>query len=146
MKRYLSIRSGILLFTATAFACNTTTTTVTAKNVTQPVLLGPVRYIKGDKPQALAKKDEFDIKVEQSVQSRKTGRYSSTTDIVQEGEEKIDAELLKKAEGPADKIAVDKVYVSSSITCYLVFCNGWVDYSGIEGGIYGKDAAARGKK
>ncbi len=148
MKKNLIWRVELLLLSVAlgASACNTTTTTVAAKNVTQPVLLGPVRHIKGDKPLTLAKKDEFDIKVQQSYEQQSNGRYATTSTVIQEGEEKVDAELLKKVEGPAEKIVVDNVYVNSSISCFLISCTSWIDYSGIEGGIYGKDSAAGVKK
>ena len=146
-KRLRKFELGIsLLALLSVVACGTGTAMVTAKNTTQPVMLGPVHQINNKKASLLAQKDEFDIGVEDSVSSQSTGRYSSRTTVIQEGEEKIDVELLKKVEGPADKIAVDKIYVGSSVSCILIFCSGRHDYAGIEGRIHGAQSAQGGAK
>jgi len=124
---------GLILLCATA--CSTGTTSVVAKNTTQPVMLGPIHNVKGSKDIQLYKKGEFDIKIEDSLSSYSTG-HSRTTTVIQEGEEKIDVEVMKKAEGSTDKIVVDNVFVNSTVECWLIACSGRTDYAGIEGGVY----------
>ncbi len=137
---------GLFLFFMVAFlsGCSSLTTTTTAKNVTRPVMLGSVQYVKSNKKITLYKKNDFDIMVENS-EVTSGGRYNQTTHIVREGAEKIDAELMRKLDSPKDKIVVDILYVKSARACFLgVFCGSRVDYSGIEGGIYSTTPVSTG--
>lgn len=115
--------------------CATVTTTTTARNMTRPVMVGPVHYVTSNKNTPLYKKEDFDIMVEKSVVT--TGGQYQTTYVTRESSEKIDAELMRKLEAPKDKVVVDDLYLKSSRACFLgVLCNARIDYSGIEGGIY----------
>jgi hypothetical protein len=122
--------------------CSTLSTTTTAKNMTRPVMVGPVHYVKSNKKPPLYKKDDFDITVEDSVVTS-GGQYQQTTYVTQESAEKIDAELMRKL-SPNDKVVVDDVFLKSSRACFLVFCNARIDYSGIEGGIYSSTPVNKG--
>lgn len=125
-----------LLFVVSLLAgCSSLSTTTSAKNMTRPVMMGPVQYVKSNKKATLYKKQDFDIAVENSIVSS-GGQYNQTTYIKEESAEKIDAELMRQLDSPKDKIVVDNLYVKSSRACFLVFCNSRIDYSGIEGGIY----------
>ena len=123
--------------------CSSLSTTTSAKNMTRPVMLGPVHYVKSNKKIPLYKKTEFDIMVENSIVTS-GGQYNQTTYVTQESAEKIDAELLRKLDSPKDKIVVDNLYIKSARACFLVFCNSRIDYSGIEGAIYSTTPVSTG--
>lgn len=133
-----------LLFVAVFLSgCTSLSTTTTAKNMTRPVMLGPVQYVKSNKKPTLYKKQDFDIMVENSIVTS-GNQYQQTTYVTEESAEKVDAELMRKLDSPKDKIVVDKLYVKSARACFLVFCNSRVDYSGIEGGIYSTTPVSAG--
>ena len=133
----------LLFIVALLSGCSSLSTTTTAKNMTQPVMLGPVQYVKSNKKPPLYKRQDFDIKVEHSIETS-GGQHYQTTYITQESSEKIDAELMRKLDSPKDKIVVDYLFVKSARACFLVFCNSRVDYSGIEGGIYSTTPVSTG--
>lgn len=138
------MRLLILLFTVALLSgCSSLSTTTSAKNMTRPVMLGPVHYVKSNKMTPLYKKMDFDIMVENSIVTS-GGQHSQTTYVTQESAEKIDAELLRKLDSPKDKIVVDNLYIKSARACFLVFCNSRIDYSGIEGGIYSTTPVSAG--
>jgi len=133
----------LLLIVALLSGCSSLSTTTTAKNMTRPVMLGPVQYVKSNKKIPLYKRQEFDIKVENSIVTS-GGQHYQTTYITEESSEKIDAELMRKLDSPKDKIVVDYLFVNSTRACFLVFCNSRIDYSGIEGGIYSTTPVSTG--
>lgn len=137
--------AGILICAITVFAsgCATMSTTTSAKNMTRPVMVGPVQYVKSDKKTPLYKKQEFDITVENSVVTSGGQHYQSTY-ITRESSEKIDAELMRKLESPQDKVVVENLFLKSARACFIVFCNTKIDYSGIEGGIYSATPVSTG--
>jgi hypothetical protein len=115
----------------------TGTASVTARNTTQPVMLGPVHQVHGDnKPRQLYKKDEFEIGVQDMDTTSGGGGGVRTRTIIKDGAEKVDVWVMKKSSGPKEKVVVDKVYVHSSVQCFIVGCGGRNDYAGIEGGIF----------
>lgn len=125
-----------LLFTVVFLSgCSSLSTTTSAKNLTRPVMLGPVQHVKSNKKTPLYKKLDFDITVENSIVTSGNQHYQ-TTYVTEESSEKIDAELMRKLDSPKDKIVVENLFVKSARACFLVFCNSRIDYSGIEGGIY----------
>ncbi len=131
------MRLFLLLFiVALLSGCSSMSTTTTAKNMTRPVMLGPVQYVKSNKKPPLYKKQDFDIQVENSIVTSGGGQYQQTTYVTNESAEKVDAELMRLLDSPKDKIVVENLFVKSARACFLVFCNSRVDYSGIEGGIY----------
>src|SRR5512139_3738369 len=83
--------------------CSTLSTTTSAKNMTRPVMAGPVHYVKSGKKTPLYKKQDFDITVENSVVTS-GGQYYQTTYVTKESSEKIDAELMRKLETPQDMV------------------------------------------
>jgi len=123
--------------------CSSLSTTTTAKNMTRPVMLGPVQYVKNNKKTPLYKRQDFDITVENSIVTS-GGQHNQTTYVIEESAEKIDAELMRKLDSPKDKIVVETLFVKSARACFLVFCNSRVDYSGIEGGIYSTTPVSTG--
>ena len=123
--------------------CSSLSTTTTAKNMTRPVMLGPVQYVKNNKKTPLYKRQDFDITVENSIVTS-GGQHHQTTYVIEESAEKIDAELMRKLDSPKDKIVVETLFVKSARACFLVFCNSRVDYSGIEGGIYSTTPVSTG--
>lgn len=123
--------------------CSSLSTTTTAKNITRPVMLGPIQHVKSNKKTPLYKKMDFDITVENSIVSS-GGQHHQTTYVTEESSEKIDAELMRKLDSPKDKIVVENLFVKSARACFLVFCNSRVDYSGIEGGIYSTTPVSTG--
>jgi len=126
--------------------CTTLSTTTTAKNMTRPVMIGPIHSVKSNKKSPLYKKSDFDISVENSIVSTSNG-YQTTTYHVDESSEKIDAQLMKILYSPKDKIVVENLFIKSARGCFLMFCSYRVDYSGIEGGIYSsKPIRKRGSK
>lgn len=126
-------------------AC-TGTASLTARNTTQPVMLGPVHQVNGDnKPRQLYKKDEFDIAV-QDMDSTSSGGGVRTRTVIKEEAEKVDVWVMKKSAGPVEKVVVDKVYVHSSVQCFILGCGGRNDYAGIEGGIFTAKPASGGEK
>jgi hypothetical protein len=133
----------LLFIAALLSGCSSLSTTTTAKNMTRPVMLGPVQYVKSNKKTPLYKSQDFDIKVENSIVTT-GGQHQQTTYITEESSEKIDAELMRKLDSPKDKIVVETLYVKSARACFLVFCNSRVDYSGIEGGIYSTTPVSTG--
>lgn len=133
----------LLFIVALLSGCSSLSTTTTAKNMTRPVMLGPVQYVKSNKKTPLYKKQDFDISVENSIVTS-GGQHHQTTYVKEESSEKIDAELMRKLDSPKDKIVVENLYVKSARACFLVFCNSRIDYSGIEGGIYSTTPVSTG--
>lgn len=139
---------GLILLSVVVLlsGCASLNTTTTAKNMTRPVMIGPVQYVKSNKKSTLYKKEEFDIMVENSIVTS-GNQYQSTTYVVEESSEKIDAELMRRLDSPKDKIVVENLFLKSARACFLMFCNSRVDYSGIEGGIYSSTpVSTRGSK
>ena len=102
------------------------------KNVTQPVMLGPIKNISKDTLSFDNNvKEKFYIEVEDSVSSSQT-RYQTRVTIISEGAEKLDAELMKITTSPKELIKVRKVKVGSYNTCIL-WCSGRMDFVGIDG-------------
>ena len=139
------IKGLFLLFIVVLLpGCQTMNSTTTAKNMTRPVMLGPVHYVKSNKKSRLYKKEDFDITVENSIETS-GGQYHTTTYVVEETAEKIDAQLMKSLDSRKDKIVVENLFLKSSRACFLgIFCNSRVDYSGIEGGIYSSKPVSKG--
>ncbi|HUX91990.1 MAG TPA: hypothetical protein VMV48_14985 [Gallionellaceae bacterium] len=133
----------LLFIVALLSGCSSLSTTTTAKNMTRPVMLGPIQHVKSNKKTPLYKKMDFDITVENSIVTS-GGQYQQTTYVTEESAEKIDAELMRKLDSPKDKIVVETLFVKSARACFLVFCNSRVDYSGIEGGIYSTTPVSTG--
>ncbi|MDH5414627.1 MAG: hypothetical protein OEW87_10860 [Flavobacteriaceae bacterium] len=123
-------------------SCAKFSTTTTAKNSTQPVMLGPIHSVATEKTKPLHKKADFDITVENSVVTS-GGQYHQTTYVTQESSEKIDANLMKLVDSKKDRIVVDTLFLKSARGCFFIFCSSQVDYSGIEGAVYSKK---KGKK
>lgn len=137
------MRIFLLYIVVLLSGCSSLSTTTTAKNMTRPVLIGPVQYVKSNKTPPLYKKMDFDIQVENSIVTS-GGQHHQTTYVREESSEKIDAELLRKLDSPKDKVIVENLFVKSARACFLVFCNSRVDYSGIEGGIYSTTPVSTG--
>lgn len=136
---------GLFLLFIVVFlsGCSSLSTTTSAKNLTRPVMLGPVQHVKSNKKTPLYKKLDFDITVENSIVTSGNQHYQ-TTYVTEESSEKIDAELMRKLDSPKDKIVVENLFVKSARACFLVFCNSRIDYSGIEGGIYSTTPVSTG--
>jgi hypothetical protein len=143
IKKGPMMRLFLLAIAVLLAGCSSLSTTTTAKNMTRPVMLGPVQYVKSNKNPPLYKKLDFDIQVENSIVTS-GGQHHQTTYVIEESAEKIDAELMRKLDSPKDKIVVENLFVKSARACFLVFCNSRVDYSGIEGGIYSTTPVSTG--
>ncbi len=115
----------IFLIAALAMGCGITTS-CSATNLTQPVMLGKIRKLHGKGNEQWQYRGSFDFSI-------RSIRHEFSFGTVYAGS-KANYELLKLTETSDDKIVIDEVYIGSFSTLgYGYEEESWVD---IEGGIY----------
>lgn len=127
----------LIIFSLVLSNCNSVSSIITAKNVTSPVIIGPVKNING-KPFNIYQNKlyyyPFSAEIMESFlvsQSQNNNVYYTRTQKFKEGSNKADVEILKIAK-KYDTIIVYEVFLGS-ISIWYLFGNYDKAFVGING-------------
>ncbi len=130
MKRTRTLCIMLLFFFAALTTGCGVTASVSATDLTQPVLLGKIRTLRGTDNEPRQLRVPFDISTSNRMSYFSSGQLYAGS--------KADSELLKLTETPDDRIVIDEVYIGSYSIFVIAEGGGgeeksWAD---IKGGIY----------